>query len=85
MISLLSLKDFAVVSSAELAFAEGKRVDDALCRVAKERGAGGKVILADVTDAWPFRVPAVRAVVAVAGLGQAVGVPAALIQRHQNE
>ena len=42
-------------------------------------------VLADVADARPLGVPAVRAVVAVAGLGQAEGVPLAAVEQHEDE
>ena len=43
------------------------------------------VAFADFADARPFRVPAVRAVVAVRALRQAVGVPGAVVEDLQNQ
>ena len=43
------------------------------------------VALADLADAWPLGVPAVGTVVTVAGFGEAVAVPFALVETHQDE
>ena len=44
-----------------------------------------QVAFADLADARPLGVPAVRAVVAVTGLGQAEGAPLTTVEQHKNE
>ena len=46
---------------------------------------GQQILLADLADARPLGVPAVRAVIGVAAFRQAVGVPLPVLQQHQDQ
>lgn len=44
-----------------------------------------QVVLANLADAWPLRVPAVGAVIAVASLWQTEDVPFAALEKHEQD